>query len=138
MQKENAENLKRILAIIRNATKAIKIFPFVYILILLIVLPLMSYMEVDTATIVSGCVYLSPLLIAFLILLSYCVRLCFWHRLQCALPLVPQIVDFIDSHLYEYGEALATLNFAILIFLFVASLVNAFFVFIRPTRKPRT
>lgn len=132
MQKENAEKLKYLLAVIRKTTKAIKIFPFVYILILLIILPLMSYMDIDTATFISGCIFESPLLIAFLILLSYSVKLCKWHRIQCALPLVPQIADFIDTYIYEYGEALATLNFAILIILFIASLVNAYFVFIRP------
>lgn len=136
MQKGNRENLKIVLNVVRKVTKAIKIFPFVYVLILLLFLPSMSYMDIDTATILSGCIFESPLLIAFLILLSYSVKLCVWHRLQCLLPLVPQIADFIDTHIYEYGEALATLNFIILLLLFILSLVNAYFVFIRPTRNP--
>lgn len=135
MQKENAENLKRILTIIRKTTKAIKLFPFVYIVILLTILPLLSLMDIDTTILISGFIFESPLIVAFLILLSYSVKLCKWHRLQCALPLVPQIADFIDTHLIEYGEALATLNFIILLLLFVLSLVNAYFVFIRPTNK---
>lgn len=135
MQKDSRENLRVILNVVRKTTKAIKVFPFVYILILLIVLPLMSYMDIETATIISGCIFESPLLIAFLILLSYSVKLCKWHRLQCALPLVPQIADFIDTQIYEYGEALATLNFVILLLLFILSLVNAYFVFIRPAQR---
>lgn len=133
MQKDSHENLRVVLNVVRRVTKAIKIFPFVYILILLLFLPTMSYLDIDTATILSGCIFESPLLIALLILLSYSVKLCIWHRIQCLLPLVPQVADFVDTHIYEYGEALATLNFIVLLLLFILSLVNAYFVFIKPT-----
>lgn len=95
-------------------------------------------MPLGVAIIVNSLFYESPLLILFLILLSYSVKLCKWHRIQCALPLVPQLADFIDTHFVEYEEALATLNFAILMLLFSLSLVNAYFVFIRPTTNKQT
>lgn len=138
MQKENAENLKVILSVVRKTTKAIKVFPFLYIGLFIVLSFAMGLTSIIVTYIISAIIIISPIVVAFLIYLSYAVKLCKWHRLQCLLPLIPQAIVFIDSHLYEYGEALATLNFAILIFLFVASLVNAFFVFIRPTRRPRT
>lgn len=133
--KVNVENLKKILNIIRKVTKTIKVFPFIYAVILIIVIPLVSFVDYDIAIIINDTTFLSPLVIAFLILLSYSLKLCFWHRLQCSLPLIPQISDFIDTHITEYGEALATLNFIILLLLFILSLVNAYFVFIRPARN---
>lgn len=133
MQRANHESLKYILAIIRRTTKIIKVFPFLYIVLFLVVMPIECYAEYSVDISLSYLFFESPLMIAFLILLSYTVKLCKWHRLQCALPLLPQIADFVDTHLYEYGEALATFNFAILILLFILSLVNAYFVFIKPS-----
>lgn len=135
MQKVNHESLKTILNVVRKTTKAIKVFPFVYVFILIAIIPVICYIDYDVAIVINDCIFESPLLIAFLIILSYSVKLCFWHRLQCTLPLIPQIADFIDTYIYEYGEALATLNFLILLLLFTLSLVNAYFVFIRPTRN---
>lgn len=134
MQRENAEKLKTILNIIRKVTKAIKVFPFLYVVVLLIICPIISFSENIDMLINESC-YLSPLLVLFLIYLSYAVKLCFWHRLQCTLPLIPQALVYCDTYIYEFGEALATLNFAILLILFIASLVNAYFVFVRPTRN---
>lgn len=135
MQKENVENLKRILTIIRKTTKAIKLFPFLYIGLFIVLSFAMGFASIEATRIISGIIIVSPIMVAFLIYLSYAVKLCFWHRLQCALPLIPQALVIIDTHIYEYGEALAILNYAILLLLFSLSLVNAYFVFIRPSKR---
>lgn len=132
----NVENLKAVIAVIRKVTKIIKVFPFLYIGIYIIIYPLIAFTEIEITQDVSSWIYLSPLAIAFLIYLSYAVKLCFWHRLQCILPLIPQLLVYCDQYIYEYGEALAILNFIGLLLLFTLSLVNAYFVFIRPTSKP--
>ena len=133
MQKGNVENLKVVLNVVRKTTKAIKIFPFVYAGTLLIVIPMVFFNE-DIADILNEAFFISPLVISFLLYLSYAVKLCFWHRLQCTLPLIPQAVVFCDYYICELGEALAIVNFVLIIGLFILSLVNAYFVFIRPTR----
>lgn len=94
------------------------------------------FYDFDILVDVSSAIFLSPLLVVFLILLSYAVRLCKWHRLQCVLPLIPQAMVYCDNYIYEYGVALATINFSVLLLLFILSLVNAYFVFIRPAVKP--
>ena len=133
--KVNYENLKYILAVIRKATKAIKVFPFMYVVLFIPCYVIAMFYDFDVLESISACIYESPLFVAFLIYLSYAVKLCFWHRLQCTLPLIPQAMVFCDTYIYEYGEALAIINFAILIVIFLLSLINAYFVFIRPQRK---
>lgn len=133
----NRENLKIVLSVIRKATKAIKLFPFLYAIVFIPCYAISMFNDFEVLLDVSAAIYLSPLLIAFLIYLSYAVKLCFWHRLQCTLPLIPQAVVYCDTYIYEYGEALAKVNFAIIVILFILSLVNAYFVFIRAPRKPR-
>lgn len=134
---DNRENLKVILNVVRKTTTAIKVFPFLYAIIFIPCYLISMFYEFEFLEDVSVLIFLSPLLVAFLIYLSYAVKLCKWHRLQCLLPLLPQAMVFCDNYIYEYEEALAIINFAIIIFLFIASLVNAYFVFIRPARtKP--
>lgn len=132
MQKENAEKVKVILAIVRKVTKAIKIFPFLYTILFLITSPIIAFSEFDIAQDVSGLIYMSFVMFLFLIYLSYSVKLCFWHRLQCILPLFPQIIVFIDANFYEFEESLMTIDFVVDIIIFLLSLINAYFVFIRP------
>lgn len=137
MQKVKEENLKVILNVVRKTTKAIKVFPFLYVVVFIILDTFITFCDYETAYTIADFFYESPFFIAFLIYLSYCVKLCFWHRLQCILPLIPQLLVFCDNYIYEYGEALATFNFVIIILLFILSLVNAYFVFIRPSNPTK-
>lgn len=132
----NHERLKVILSVAKKATKAIKLFPFLYIALFIVCYSISMFCDFYVLENISSAIFISPLVIAFLIYLSYAVHLCKWHRLQCTLPLIPQAVVFCDYYICELGEALARVNFAILIFIFILSLVNAYFVFIRPTSKP--
>lgn len=135
MQKENRENLKIVLNVVRKTTKAIKVFPFLYALLLLVLFPIVAYVDFDIATIINETFYVSPLFIGFLILMSFYVKLCKWHRLQCILPLFPQIIVFIDANFYEFGESLMTIDFVVDIVIFILSLINAYFVFIKPKTR---
>lgn len=136
MQKDSHENLKVVLNVTRKTTKAIKVFPFLYALFLLVISPIIVYLDFDIATIVNELFFVSPLFIGFLILLSYFVKLCKWHRLQCVLPILPQITDWIDTNVHEFSYMAATLNLIAFIVILILTLVNAYFVFIRPTRNP--
>lgn len=81
---------------------------------------------------IDGTIFISFIMVLFLIRLSYCVKLCKWHRLQCSLPVLPQIVDKIDVHIYEFGAYLAVVNYAVFGLIAVLSLINAYFVFMKP------
>ena len=77
-------------------------------------------------------IYLSIVVVLFLIRLSYPLKYCIWYRLQCALPLLPQGVVFVDTYIYEFSDYLAIVNIATAFLIFLLSLVNTYFVFIKP------
>lgn len=135
MEKNVSENIKIILNVVRRTTKGIKIFPFLYAIVLLIIFPIVSFNEVNMVTQINDFFFISPFVVIFLIYLSYCVKLCKWHRIQCCLPLLPQITIFIDENIYEFGSEIALIDFITIAIIFLLSLINAYFVFIRPTRS---
>lgn len=118
--------------IVRKVTLTVKYFPFFYALGLLLFWIIAPSLSLNAITEIDGVIYLSLVMVLFLIRLSYCVKLCKWHRLQCTLPLLPQIVDKIDVYIYEFGTYLAIVNYAVFGLIGVLSLINAYFVFMRP------
>ena len=122
-----------VIEILRKVTVTVKTFPFFYVAGLLFYWLIAPALSMEAITEIDGAIYLSLAMVLFLIRLSYCVKLCKWHRLQCSLPLLPQIVDKIDVYIYEFGTYLAIINYVIIGAIGVLSLINAYFVFIRPS-----
>lgn len=124
-----------VIDILRRVTATVKVFPFIYtfgILLYWLIAPALS----ETAlTVIDEVVYMSAIVVLLLIRLSYCVKLCIWHRLQCMLPLLPQVAALVDEHIYEFGIYTATINYIVTLSIFALSLVNAYKVFIRPTTE---
>lgn len=123
--------------IVRSVTTTVKAFPFFYVLGLLLYWVIAPTLSINTVTEIDGAVYLSLIMALFLIRLSYCVKLCIWHRIQCTLPLLPQIIDKIDVYFYEFGTYLAVVNYALFGVIGTLSLINAYFVFIKPAVRPQ-
>lgn len=119
--------------ILRKVTTTIKVFPFFYALIYIPSMFAYLVLSEDACTTLDTLFYMSVLMVVFLVRLSYCVKLCIWHRLQCCLPLLSQPIIFIDNNIYYFGENIVILNTWVAITLFVLSLVNAYFVFIKPS-----
>lgn len=137
-REEKAGNMEEYLfRIVKSVTITVKTFPFFYALGLILfwlVAPILSY---DVISTVDSLIFLSAVLVLFLIRLSYCVKLCIWHRLQCALPLIPQAIAQIDEHIYELGEYVSAVNYTTTGIVFTLSLINAYFVFIKPVSRRR-
>ena len=123
--------------IVRKVTLTVKYFPFFYALGFLIFWLIAPTLSIDVITGIDGVIYISLIMVLFLIRLSYCVKLCVWHRLQCTLPLLPQIVDKIDTYIYEFGTYSVVANYAVFGVIGVLSLINAYFVFIKPSARNR-
>lgn len=138
MQKESQESLRLILSVVRKTTRAIKLFPFLYIVLYLILLPFMAFGDIDMTEEISSMIYMSLVAIIFLVYLSYCVKLCKWHRLQCILPIIPQIVVVTDESVWEVDVNFALIFTIVYSLLIILSLINAYFVFIKPTQKRST
>lgn len=118
--------------ILRRVTVTIKVFPFIYALIYIAAMFGYLLSDEDVCTWIDTLFFMSVLNVVLLVRLSYCVKLCIWHRIQCCLPMLPQPVIFIDNHIYCFGQTLAIINVWLAILIFTFSLVNAYKVFIKP------
>ena len=121
-----------LLKIVKRVTVTIKTFPFYYAGGLILFWLIAPILDIMTTIFIDSLIVLSAIMILFLIRLSYCVKLCIWHRIQCALPILPQISTQIDQQVYKFGSYTATTNTIAMILVFLLSLVNAYFVFMKP------
>lgn len=131
-----------IVRILRTVTVTVKVFPFLYALIFIPSMFAYMVFSEDACIVLDTLFYMSVLMVAFLIRLSYCVKLCIWHRLQCCLPLLPQPIIFIDNYIYCFDQTAIVINVWLAIIIFTLSLINAYFVFMKPAvvawRRRRT
>lgn len=134
-RENNYETFIRIANILRKTTKFVKIVPFVYALLFLLCMIPYWQCDEDILNIIDECFYVSPIVCLTFIRLSYYLKLCNWYRLQCCLPMFPLPVIIIDENIYEFGDEFGWINFAVTILIFLLSLINAYFVFIRPSRS---
>ena len=122
---------------LRKVTTTVKVAPF--FIALFYMLTILGYMYMPDAIIyvLDTCLYVSPLSVILMIILSKQVHLCFWHRLECSLPVLCMIPGAIDSLFYEFSEVATYVNAITLSFVLLLSLVNAYFVFVKPSVKRR-
>lgn len=121
--------------ILRKVTKTVKITPFV--LAVLYMLSMIGYMVFsDTiATILDYLFYISPSTIVILLILSKSTKMCVWHRLECVLPMVSMLPALFDDLIIELTNVAAYINASTIALIFLLSLLNAYFVFIKPRNE---
>lgn len=126
------KDILAIVRILRKVTKIVKIYPFVYAV--LYALCMIGYLVCDdiVSVMLDQLFYTSPIVVSCNILLSYSLKLCKWHRLQCLLPMFPLIPLFVDYLVFPVSKLAFTTNALTIILLFALSLINAYFVFIKP------
>lgn len=107
--------------ILRRVTVTVKVFPFLYALVYISAMFGYLLFDEDICTWIDTLFFMSVLNVALLVRLSYCVKLCIWHRIQCCLPLLPQPVIFVDNYIYCFGETLAIINVWLAIIIFILS-----------------
>ena len=126
------KDILALVRILRKVTTIVKIYPFVYAV--LYALCMIGYLVCDDAVSVmlDQLFYTSPIVVSCNILLSYSLKLCKWHRLQCLLPMFPLIPLFVDYLIFPVSKLAFTINALTIMLLFILSLINAYFVFIKP------
>lgn len=124
-----------IVNILRKVTKVVKIYPFVYAI--LYVFTMIGYILCDDtiAIILDQLFYTSPIVVSCNIALSYALKLCKWHRMQCLLPMFPLVPVVIDYCIFPLSRFVAITNAATIIILCILSLINAYFVFIHKKQR---
>lgn len=82
---------------------AVQLAPFIYNLLFLVVFSLAFFSSnVRLLTAVNYFCFISPLVIVAHLVYSWMLRFCVWHRLACALPILPQLVDLYDTYVSEF------------------------------------
>ena len=134
MEREERKILGAI-QILRRVTKTVKIAAFV--LAVLYMLSMIGYMVFsDTiATILDYLFYISPSTIVILLILSKSTKMCVWHRLECVLPMVSMLPALFDDLIIELTNVAAYINASTIALIFLLSLLNAYFVFIKPRNE---
>lgn len=127
------EELGRIIGILKTATKVVKLIPFAYALLYIISILSYSMCSENVSIWVDMIFYVSPISIIFLLILSRTLKLCKWHRLECVLPLMGFCAVLINDFIIEFGKYGQLANYIIVITTFVLSLINVYFVFIKPS-----
>lgn len=129
--KRDGDYIKTAFSILREVTFTLKTAPFVYTFMYIVFYMLYVYVGDAYLAAIERYLYVSPIVIATLLYLSYTLRLCNWYRFQCLLPLLPQALGLVDKYVYAFGEASATALVSMVAAMFVASLVNVILVFNR-------
>lgn len=131
-EKKDGSYIKTAFVILRDVTFTLKVVPFVYSGIYLIcMLVYLCDVQEDVLALYDMAFYISTIVIATIFHLSYTLRFCNWYRLQCLLPLFPQVLGLVDKYVYVFGEYSAMAVVGMTVAIFVMSLINVYFVFNR-------
>ena len=131
----NEHKILGAIQILRRVTRTVKIAPFV--LAVLYMLSMIGYMVFsDTvATILDYLFYISPSTIVILLIFSKSTKMCVWHKLECILPMVSMLPSLFDEMIMNLTNVAAYINAATIAFISLASIINAYFVFIKPRNE---
>lgn len=134
METKEREHILTAINILRKITKRVKLAPFIYAVIFLLCMISYWFADEEVLSRLDVLFYVSPMVCLTFVWFSYPLKLCNWYRLQCCLPMLPQPIIYIDENIYEFGCEMAWVYFATFTFIFLLSLLNAYFVFVRPKR----
>lgn len=122
-------DLEGLVKTLRYVTAAVQILPFVYTVLYLVALGIALFASEDVVRISDSLFYVSPVTILAFLILSRLLHLCVWHKTACILPLLPQVVSFIDYNIVELSIRAATLNIIVFGLIGVALLFAAYKTF---------
>ena len=128
-------NIEGAIKILRKATVAVKVAPFVYAILFLVALVSYLFLNETISTIADMLFYASPVCVVYNLWLSRIFKMCKWHRLQCCLPMFPLVAILLDSFVVPFGDVAVYVNYFVDIAIFILSLLNAYFVFIKPRNE---
>lgn len=122
-----------IVRILRKVTTIVKVYPFAYSILYVSCMLVYMFCSDEISTLCDQLFYTSPFMIVCAIGLSYSLKLCKWHRLECILPLLPTCMGLVDKFICSFTKLASYLNAILIGIICLASLINAYFVFIKPS-----
>ena len=131
-QGESDERIKRLILTLRDITLAVQIAPFVISLLYILGITAQLFFSGDTSWLFSIILYTPPPIILIMLIFSRMLHLCKWHRLACALPLVPFCFTMIDAYLIELSDIAVWILNGLAIAMIIMLLMAAYNVFLKP------
>lgn len=131
-QDESDERIKRLILTLRDITLAVQIAPFVISLLYTLGITAQLFFSGDTSWLFSIILYTPPPIILIMLIFSRMLHLCKWHRLACALPLVPFCFTMIDAYLIELSDIAVWILNGLAIAMIIMLLMAAYNVFLKP------
>lgn len=116
---------------LRYITLAAQILPFAYSFLYILSLVLYLICDEPTLRILDTLFYVSPIVVCGFLVESHILKLCKWHKSACILPILPQIIVFIDAYIVELTSIEAHIAIITPIVLSVLLLIAAYKVFIK-------
>lgn len=116
---------------LRYVTLAVQLMPFLYTVPYILSIVASYFLDYDSARIFDTLFYVSPVTVCAFLVLSRLLRLCRWHKTACVLPLLPQVVSFIDYYIIELTEIAAQVNIILFGSMAILLLVAAYNVFMK-------
>lgn len=130
--KEKAVGFIRIM---RNVTFTVKLLPFLGVVTYILCAVIFFIASPSFQGELDMMFYTSPMWVIVCLVLSKQMKLCKWHKLECVLPLLPRTLVAIDDWT-GLTEFQAKGGISLCVFMFVLSLINAYFVFWRNAPTP--
>ena len=128
-------NIEGAIQILRKATATVKVAPFAFALLYLVALVVYLLFNDTIATMTDLLFYVSPVAVFFNLRMSKIFKMCKWHRLECLLPLLPIVIVFINGFGFIIPDIAVYVNWSVNLIIFLFSLLNAYFVFIKPRNE---
>lgn len=124
-------NIEGAIQILKKATATVKVAPFAFALLYLVALVVYLLFNDTIATVTDMLFYVSPVAVFFNLRMSKIFKMCKWHRLECLLPLLPIVIVFVNGFGFIIPDIAVYINWSVNLIIFLLSLVNAYFVFIK-------
>lgn len=126
------ESVKKLIDRLRNVILATQIIPFAYSSIYIALLATYNMYGLETKENLDMLFYVSPVVILSFLILSRALHLCVWHKMACSIPLIPQIVSFVDYYIISFEEIYVHVFNGTIIAMLVLLLIAAYKVFLSP------
>lgn len=123
------DELRNVAKRIRYATMLTKIAPFLCAVVYVVCILAYLIMNDTVLFIIDTLFYVSPLTVLLIYSFGVVFKCCKWHKLQCALLVLPTIISLFDCLVYELSAIATWMNWAITAIIACGSLYNAYRMF---------
>lgn len=116
---------------LRSVTLCVQIMPFAYTSLYLVAMIFYLFVDGPIISILDTLFYVSPVVVVQSLVLSNLLKLCFWHKIACTLPIAPQIPVVLDNTVISLSGLAALINITTTMIVAIILLIAAYNVFFK-------